>query len=59
MDSCFDVIICNIGRMGGMLRNNNNTPEMMQTDRPGFSLCAVPLESSSPGFWGVWQRVED
>ena len=22
----------------------------MRTDRPGFSLCAVPLESSGPGF---------
>ena len=22
----------------------------MQTDGPGFSLCAVPLESSGPGF---------
>ena len=25
-------------------------PEGVQTDGPGFSLCAAPLESSSPGF---------
>ena len=24
--------------------------EWMQTEGPGFSLCAVPLESSGPGF---------
>ena len=24
--------------------------EGVQTDRPGFSLCAAPLESSGPGF---------
>ena len=29
--------------------------EMMWMDRPGFSLCAAPLESSGPGFQGVWQ----
>ena len=28
---------------------------MMWMDRPGFSLCAAPLESSGPGFWGAWQ----
>ena len=28
---------------------------MMWTDRPGFSLCAAPLESSGPGFQGAWQ----
>ena len=27
--------------------------EMMQMDRPGFSLRAVTLESSGPGFRGV------
>ena len=27
--------------------------EMMQMDGPGFSLCAVPLELSGPGFQGV------
>ena len=32
---------------------------MTQTDRPGFSLCAAPLESSGPGFRGVWQRVQE
>ena len=25
-------------------------PEGVRTDGPGFSLCAVPLESSGPGF---------
>ena len=30
-------------------------PEMTWTDRPGFSLCAAPLESLGPGFWGAWQ----
>ena len=25
-------------------------PEGVQIDRPGFSLCAAPLESSGPGF---------
>ena len=34
-------------------------PEMMRMDRPSFSLCAVLLESSGPGFWGVRQRVEE
>ena len=28
-------------------------------DRPGFSLCAVPLELSGPGFQGVWQRSDE
>ena len=27
--------------------------EQVQTDGPGFSLCAVPLESSGPGFRGI------
>ena len=31
-------------------------PEWVQTDGPGFSLCAAPLESSGPGFHGVGQR---
>ena len=30
--------------------------EWVWTDGPGFSLCAVLLESSSPGFRGVGQR---
>ena len=30
--------------------DSRGIPEWMQTDGPGFSLCAVPLESSSPGF---------
>ena len=30
--------------------------EWVQTDGPGFSLCAVPLESSGPGFHGIEQR---
>ena len=33
--------------------------ELMQTDGPGFSLCAAPLESSGPGFHGVEQRLGD
>ena len=32
-------------------------PELVQTDGPGFSLCAAPLESSSPEFHGVGQRL--
>ena len=32
-------------------------PELMQTDGPGFSLCAAPLESSGPGFHGMEQRL--
>ena len=27
--------------------------ELVQTDGPGFSLCAAPLELSGPGFHGV------
>ena len=30
--------------------------EMTRTDGPGFSLCAVPLESLGPGFWGARQN---
>ena len=30
--------------------------EQVWTDGPGFSLCAVPLESSGPGFHSVGQR---
>ena len=30
--------------------DSRRVPEWVQTDRPGFSLCTVPLESSSPGF---------
>ena len=29
---------------------------MMQTDGPGFSLCAALLESLGPGFQGAWQN---
>ena len=32
-------------------------PEWVQTDGPGFSLCAAPLELSGPGFCGVGQRL--
>ena len=32
--------------------DHHRIPEGVRTDRPGFSLCAVPLESSSPGFQG-------
>ena len=31
--------------------------ELVQTEGPGFSLCAVPLESSGPGFCGVEQGL--
>ena len=30
--------------------------ELVQTDGPGFSLCAAPLESSGPGFCDMEQR---
>ena len=29
---------------------SHGIPEGMRTDRHGFSLCAVPLELSGPGF---------
>ena len=31
--------------------------KQVQTDGHGFSLCAVPLELSGPGFRGVGQRL--
>ena len=31
---------------------------MTQTDGPGFSLCAAPLESSGPRFCGMRQRLD-
>ena len=34
-------------------------PELMWTDGPGFSLNAVPLESSGPGFCGLEQRLDE
>ena len=37
----------------------HRVPEMMRTDGPGFSLCAAPLESSSPGFPGMGQRLDE
>ena len=45
---------CANSRPGG-----HRVPEMMWTDGPGFSLCAVPLKSSGPGFQGMWQRSDD
>ena len=30
--------------------------ELVQTEGPGFSLWAAPLESSGPGFCGIEQR---
>ena len=30
--------------------NSYGVPDGVGTDGPGFSLCAVPLESSGPGF---------
>ena len=42
--------------------DSRGVPEWVQTDGPGFSLCAASLESSGPGFRGVDQgsgeRVE-
>ena len=35
---------------------SRGVPEWVRTDGPGFGLCAVPLESSGPGFHGVGQR---
>ena len=32
--------------------DSHGIPEGVWTDGPGFSLCAVPLELSSPGFRG-------
>ena len=32
---------------------------MIQTDGPGFSLCAAPLKLSGPGFRGVGQRLDE
>ena len=32
-------------------------PELVQTNGPGFSLCATPLELSGPGLRGVEQRL--
>ena len=34
-------------------------PEMMRSDGPDFSLCAIPLGLSGPGFRGVWQRSDE
>ena len=31
--------------------------EWVRTDGPGTSLCAVPLESPGPGFYGMGQRL--
>ena len=33
--------------------------ELVWTDGPGFSLCTAPLKSSSPGFRGVEQRLDE
>ena len=30
--------------------DSHEVPDGVRTDGPGFSLCAVPLESSGPGF---------
>ena len=39
---------------------SRGVPEWMWTDAPGFSLCAVPLESSGPGFQsGVVGRTSE
>ena len=36
---------------------SHGVPELVQTDGPGFSLCAVPLELSGPGFCGKEQGL--
>ena len=36
---------------------SRGVPEWVQTDGPGFSLCAMPLESSGPEFHGVGQGL--
>ena len=43
------------GKGGGVdsRPGGRGVPELVQTDGPGFSLCAVPLELSGPGFCGV------
>ena len=35
----------------------HGVPELVRIDGPGFSLCAVLLESSGPEFRGVEQRL--
>ena len=35
----------------------HGVPELVQRDGPGFSLCAVPLELSGPGFCDMEQRL--
>ena len=37
----------------------HGVPEMTQTDRPDFSLCAAPLELSGPGFCSMGQRLDE
>ena len=32
---------------------------MMQMDGSSFSLCTAPLESSDPGFQGMWQSLDE
>ena len=39
--------------------SGHGVPEMMWTDGPGFSLCAVPFELSGPGFCGMEQRLDE
>ena len=45
-----------VGQSSGVARSvtsgpdSYGVPDGVGTDRPGFSLCAVPLESSGPGF---------
>ena len=50
--SSFDV-----GQGGVDSRPGRGVLEFVQTEGPGFSLCAAPLESSGPGFRGVEQRL--
>ena len=36
--------------------DSRRVPEWVWTDGPGFSLCAIPRESSGPGFRSGGQR---
>ena len=39
--------------------DSRGVPEWVRTDGPGFSLCAVPLESSGPGFRSGNRRSDE
>ena len=39
--------------------DSHGVSEWMQTDGPGFSLCAAPLELSGPGFQSGSRRSDE